>query len=204
MSTSQFGESGMLDTLFRIFPPQNKMLVDVGACGKELSNSWDLLAKGWKGLLIDADPERIPIIKSDFAGLNATIIHSGVSDKMEELDFHIHNVMGHSSFLADWYTPTDTGNTIKIQCRTLLDILVEHKTPLNFDLLTIDIEGMDYKVLSALFKYSNYRPNIIIAECTSFSNPYVFFQQYGYGYFTKTGNEGWGNLIYVRKDIKNE
>jgi len=199
MSVSQFGEHELLTELFKRFPPQNKFLVDVGALGKQFSNTWELLSQGWKGIVIDADPYRIETIRQDFAGLNAEVVHVGVSDSEGELDFHLHSAIGHNSFLSDWYPATATDQSVKVKTRPLADILKERNVQRDFDLLSVDTEGFDERIMKALLSGSEYRPRVVITECTSYADAAKLFGDNGYSFYRMTGNPQYGNLIYVRK-----
>jgi FkbM family methyltransferase len=149
---SQCGESVILLGIFNAHPPKHRLLVDVGAYGKEISNTWLLLKDGWRGFLIEANPERISVIQSDFMGMSVDVIHSGIGDNDEELDFHIHTCPAHNSFIGEgWWDSTATGKTIRVRVRPLADVLFERGVPYDFDLLSVDAEGMDSRIVKALF-----------------------------------------------------
>lgn len=195
---SQHGEQPIILRYFQEHVPTHSILVDVGALGRQLSNSWALLIRGWKGILIDADPARFETIKLEFSQQNAEVICVGVGDCECEMDFHLHSVLGHNSFLPDWYPQSATGKAIKVKVRPLADILSERQIPFNFDFLTIDTEGMDERIMKKFFADSEYRPRMVVTECTSYANAEELFGKYGYRLLTKTGNPVYGNLIYVR------
>lgn len=195
---SQHGEQSVILGYFQRNPPVHKMLVDVGAFGIEMSNSFALLSMDWKGLLIEADTLRFNIIKSEFAGKNVEVMNIGVSDCEDKLSFYHHSELGHNSFLSDWYPPDKTGLFVPVKVRPLADILVEKKVPLDFDMLSVDTEGLDYKIVSKLLKDSMYRPKMIVTESTSYADADGLFVPFGYKYVTKTGNPQYGNFIYVR------
>lgn len=48
--------------------------------------------------------------------------------------------------------------------RTLPDVLKQEGIPADFDLLSVDTEGLDYRIIKNLFEESNYRPRVIVAE----------------------------------------
>lgn len=195
---SQHGEQPIVFQYFREHPPVHKIVVDVGAMGRQLSNSMALLVYGWRGILIDADPARFDTIKAEFPQQGVEVICVGVGDCEGEMDFHLHSVLGHNSFLPDWLPMTGTGKSIKQKVRPLADILAERKIPFDFDFLTIDTEGMDERIMKKLFADSEYRPQMIVTECNSYANADEFFGQYGYRFFNQTGGLKDGNLIYVR------
>ncbi len=103
----------------------------------------------------------------------------------------------------------------------VLSILGQYNTPMEFDLLSIDIDGNDYWILDKIL--SIYRPRVIISEfnaehtdCKSIKyNPnFTFGETDYYGYTFKAGqklaeNNGYKiifknselNLYYLRKDL---
>lgn len=195
----------VLKELFSKFQPKHKFLVDIGAYGASISNTFGLLSAGWKGILIEANPDRYPIIKQEFAGKNVEVLQLGISDCEGELDYHLHTEPLHNSFNADWYPPTKTGKSIKVKTRPIANILWERNVPFDFDLLAIDTEGLDKKILSAMFLGSDYRPRVIITERTSYSAmPAVrtpadlFFAEHGYRFYWESDNSAFGDLIYVK------
>lgn len=85
---------------------------------------------------------------------------------------------------------------INVPCRNLNDILDEYSfVP---DYLSIDIEGMDYKVLRSI-DYSRYDIKVIIAEMTDKKNENGetmddYMKNVGYAVYGKYG----ANVIYVK------
>jgi len=196
---SQHGEESILIDYFTINSPKYKYLVDVGAYGKELSNTFALLNFGWHGLLIEANPSRIPIIQNDFKNLDVKIINNAITPYPENTYLYINSVSGNDSLLSTWHLGTRTKKRVKVIPRTLSDVLLENSTPLDFDLLSIDIEGMDFCVMEHLFNHSLYRPDIIITEIDSYEKPLSFFSHFGYYLYRVVGSPQDGNLIFKRK-----
>lgn len=143
-----------------------KWVVDVGANGRERSNSYDLLKTfGWKGLLIEANPTLEEQIRTDFSGLDFSLVMVAVSDEpgKGKLSLGINSDISSLSpeFTSAWGPVI--GN-ISVPVRRLPDILNEYNVPHNFDLLSLDIEGHDSRVLNDLFNNSSFRPRWIIIE----------------------------------------
>lgn len=165
-STSQFNEIGALIALAFESTVPEKFLVDVGARGRELSNSYDLLKMfHWKGLLVDAHPQAIEDIKRGFAGLDVEIVHSAVTDYTGTATFTLSHAVDTSSMTTDWTTRFggSTG-TITVPAERLSNIVKKYKVPRRFGLLSVDVEGQDVKVLNDLFMNSDCRPEYIIIE----------------------------------------
>ena len=60
----------------------------------------------------------------------------------------------------------ETRGEVEVKVRRLVDVLNEHAIPHAFDLLSLDIEGEDIKVLNDLVDHSGYRPAWIIIEAS--------------------------------------
>jgi FkbM family methyltransferase len=165
---SQFGEVSILIREMINDSAHHRVLVDVGARGKERSNSYDLLQLcGWKGLLIEANPLLIPQINADFADLDVTIVQSAVSDYSGSGVLHVGVNDDVGSLSED--TARQWGelrDVIPVSIARLSDILRQHQIPYDFDLLSIDIEGEDVKVFNDLLNTSHYCPRWVIIEAS--------------------------------------
>ncbi len=142
------------------------IVVDVGANGRERSNSYDFLKNfGWKGLLIEANPVLAGKIKQEFEGLDFDLVSVAVSDE-EGTGFLSLGVNSDISSLDSKNTAAwgPISGAVQVPMRRLASILDEYNIPPRFDLLTMDIEGYDARVLNDLICNSDYRPQWIIIE----------------------------------------
>lgn len=77
---TQFGELQILLERWVSRGTFAPVVVDVGARGKARSNSWDVMTTfGWRGLLIEANPNLHDAIRRDFEGLDFQLIHCAVA-----------------------------------------------------------------------------------------------------------------------------
>jgi FkbM family methyltransferase len=166
---SQYGE---VQHLIRMMVNENRpcIVVDAGARGKERSNAYDLMASfGWKGILIEANPGLIAPISEAFDGLDLTLVSCAVSDFDGEATFHFgvnDDVSSLNKVATECWGETKGETTVSV--RRLPSILAEHEVPKDFDLLSIDIEGEDVKVLNDVVA-AGYRPQFVIIEaCYNF------------------------------------
>lgn len=122
--TSQNGEDGIIEEIFKRIGTENKLCVEFGAWdGKHLSNTWDLWNNnGWKAILIEGD-------KSKFSELSNSVKEN-------------HNVTVSNTFVE-----IDGENSLD-------SILTHHSAPERFDLLAVDIDGDDYYVFKSLEKFT--------------------------------------------------
>jgi FkbM family methyltransferase len=167
-ANDQFGEIALLLREWASRSVTQKIVVDVGARGRERSNSWDLIKHfGWRGLLVEANPSLLPIIRKDFSGLDYTLVGAAVSDFNGSAEFTIGSNDDVSSLdaavAASW---GQTRGTVQVDVRRLPEVLAEHGIPLEFGLLSLDIEGEDIKVLADTIAGSAYRPDYVIVEAS--------------------------------------
>jgi len=165
---SQYGEVELLIRLMVNHGPRQKIVVDVGANGVERSNSYDFLRHfGWRGLLIEPNPALIEGIRSGFAGTAMDVVECAVSDYDGVASLHFGVNADISSLdreaTAGW---GEVSGSVEVKVRRLGAILAEHRIPLDFDLLSLDIEGHDIRVLNDLIGNTRYRPQHVIIEAS--------------------------------------
>ncbi len=138
--------------------------VDVGCNSpRRGSNTFLLYKKGWRGLLIDLEYEKILACK--LARPRDKSILAAVSDVKELVDIYSQKSFSTNTTIApesifDASTYKKIG---QIETKTLNEILKENHIPKNFSFLNIDVEGVDFKVLKSLH-FDEYQPLIICIE----------------------------------------
>ncbi|HEV2099597.1 MAG TPA: FkbM family methyltransferase [Stellaceae bacterium] len=165
---SQHGEVGLLirEIVNRSCP--HRIVVDVGVLGRIGSNSYDLLHWfGWKGLLIEANPHLVAKIREEFAGLDIELVTCAVSDYAGAATLYLGSNDGISSLrrqaTARWGA---IRGEVEVPVRRLGELLAEHDIPRDFDLLSLDVEGEDIKVMNDLIGNSRFRPRWVIIEAS--------------------------------------
>lgn len=165
LDQSQFGEVGLLIRAMVNDAATHRIVVDVGARGRERSNSFDLLRHfGWKGLLIEANPALIEGIEREFGGLDVTILNVAVSDYSGEGTLHL-GVNDDVSAITEANARAwgETRGQVAVRVERLGDLLRRHDIPVDFDLLSLDIEGEDVRVFNDTLE-AGYRPRWVIIE----------------------------------------
>jgi FkbM family methyltransferase len=165
---TQFGELEILLRLWINGTARQRIVVDVGARGRERSNSFDLMRTfGWRGILFEANPNLIPSINTAFAGLDYELVQCAVSDYSGEAVFHLgvnDDVSSLDPEAAGGWGPIS--GAIAVEVQRLGTALQKRNVPTDFDLLSIDIEGEDIKVLNDLIDNSAYRPGWVVIEAS--------------------------------------
>jgi len=147
-----------------------RVIVDVGANGVEGSNSYDLLTEfGWKGLLIEANPALLPRIRLAFGHTDHILVGCAIGVETGRLPLHlgVHDQI--SSLIESNAASFGTVHgTVDVEVRRLGDVLDDHDIAHDFDILSLDIEGMDVGVLNDLIATTAYRPLLISIEGSYF------------------------------------
>lgn len=131
---SQFGEDGVLEEIFhRIGKSPRPAAIEFGAWdGKHLSNTYNLLRQGqFDGLLIEPNPRKFRELKDNFKHLPKVSLDQGF---------------------------------VEVQGARSLDSIVASKVPSmleHLDVLSIDVDGLDYHLWRATEKLS---PRVVVIE----------------------------------------
>lgn len=129
--TSQCGEDGVLEAVFKILPGEERWCCEFGAWdGRHASNTNNLITNhGWHGVMIEGDSRKCIELRQTYVNNSKVIV--------------LNTMVG---FEGD---------------NTLDKILSSTPIPVDFDLLSIDIDGNDYHVWEAL---RNYTPKVVVIE----------------------------------------
>jgi FkbM family methyltransferase len=195
-SYSQEGEDMILR---RIFEHQlHGFYVDVGAHHPvRFSNTFFFYKRGWKGINIDCNPGSMNLF--NLRRRKDINLEYAISDKFEVLKFHTYDEPAVNTFLPENDEVKDSKymllKTVNIESVTLEYVLSRFaikQTPIDF--LTIDVEGMDLKVLKSN-NWNRFRPKVVLVEdisnhgeFESGSTVLQFMQSIEYVLYAKTVN----------------
>ena len=201
---SQFGEDKIL---FEIIPKNlsKGFYVDVGCFHPiKYSNTFMLHKRGWFGINIDMEEDKINTFNltrpDDFNYLAA------ISDKIENVKIFRNQKFGVGSTITkDIIKKKDVIDETLIETKTLNNVL--ELSPFKnkeIDLLNIDTEGNDFKVLKSL-NFEIYNPKIVIIEThLKDINEIIKSEQYKYLIDKKYYLISWNvySLIFIKKHFK--
>jgi len=139
--------------------------VEVGAFdGLTVSNTYCLAAAGWKGLYVEPHPDFAEDCRINHKDHNVKVIETAVSNTVGEAELY---VIGECSSLVwdknavDWGGAQD--RKIKVPVTTLNKLLEEEKWEPGWELLVIDVEQNELKVLEG-FTVTRWQPRMVIIE----------------------------------------
>ena len=138
--------------------------IDVG-CQHPIknNNTYLLFKKGWTGVNIDLDNVNIDLF--NFFRPKDNNINSAVSNKVEKVKLFYYHQKSPINTLDEKISLKQQAKIekiIDIQTNTLENILDNYSIK-TIDLLTIDVEGFELKVLNGL-NFDKYKPSVIIVE----------------------------------------
>jgi FkbM family methyltransferase len=164
-------EDGEELLLFNFFGRKRSgFYVDVGAYnGVDLSNSYFFEAIGWTGVLIEPDPFLFEQCLN--ARPYSKVLNVAVSDRPGTLIFSRASGKEWLSYVGDnperenrIISEGGTIERISVKCQTLNEILVDCNQPIDF--ITIDVEGHEFTILSAL-DFERIRPRVFVVELST-------------------------------------
>ena len=172
-SFSQSGEDLIIKYIFDALNIAKPTYLDIGAHHPEhLNNTKIFYDLGSNGVNIEANPHLIDAFHKERK--RDTNLNCGIGIENKSLDFFILSESTLSTFSKieaekacqeGGYKITEIIKIPVISIQEVLKKYFSHSAP---DLLSIDVEGWDYEILSAI-DFDNTRPTIICIESISFS-----------------------------------
>lgn len=163
---SQNGEISMLLDRIVNGAVSHHVVVDVGAYGRQGSNSYDLMRHfGWRGVLVEPNPYLAPKIAQEFAGLDYCLVSAAATTYNGRASLHL----GVDAEISSIHrASTEHWGPIRESCdveaKRLPDILAECNVPKEFGLLSLDTEGEPGSALLEDVFVAGYRPKWVILE----------------------------------------
>lgn len=147
--------------------------VEVGAFdGVLVSNTWGLAERGWAGLLIEPIPDFAEKCRANhLAHPKVTVVEIGISAPGDsELTLALAGTLTSADSRsrtevakAAWARGTDFSTEVTVTAATLDRVLNTHRVPVAFDVLVVDVEGLETQVFAG-FSLQKFRPKTIIVE----------------------------------------
>lgn len=181
-SFAQYGEDMIARTVFDAIGVSRPSYLDVGAHHAQyLSNTYSCYEAGSSGVLIEPDPELFAKLKA--ARPRDTHLNVGIGLEPGRLKFFRMSTPTLNTFAeAEAKRYEETGHkivaTVDIDVVTLNSVF-ERYFPRGVDLLSIDVEGMDYDILRSL-DTERFRPALICVETIEYGTSGVAAKTAGF------------------------
>ena len=147
--TGQYGEDIVLHKLFRHLPATG-YYVDVGAHHPfAISNTSYLWARGWRGVNVDASAEaisRFESVRPDDINICAAVIPTDQLTTGKKITFYFNKAIDNNATCdPEIARSRNLGRSVEVKCTSLKQVIETAKEAFGtqFDLLNIDIEGLD-------------------------------------------------------------
>jgi FkbM family methyltransferase len=180
------------------FADSKGFFVEVGANDpRQGSQSWHLEQAGWRGILIEPQPDLATKLREARSAKVFAVACSSPQNAGLKLSLHVAGPM--SSLDRERMAPGALPEkTIDVPVRSLDDILTAAGAPMPLDFLSIDVEGHELEVLSG-FDLARWRPHLILIEDhVSDLSKHRFLRRAGYRLVRRTDNNVW----YVPADAQ--
>lgn len=164
-SFSQEGEDLFLEELFQ---GQSKgFYIDVGCFHPwRFSNTAKLYKKGWKGVVIDPNPDVIKLFEKQRK--NDLSCETGISNTVGRLEYYQFSEAAENTFnkrladeLVEKYSAYEVKEVPVVTLKSLLNQVLQEGQ--SIDLMDVDAEGYDYEVLVSN-DWELYRPKYLLVE----------------------------------------
>ncbi len=160
-SYSQYAEDLIIQSYFSR-KLKNGRYVDVGCHHpRRGSNTYGLYRKGWSGILIDL--EKTKVLANQLSRRRDKVILAAVSDTEEWMEIFSDKSYSTNTTIKKNQNSTNEQLVGHIKTQTLTNILNKQNFKKNFELLSVDVEGVDLQVLKGL-DLKCYQPQIICIE----------------------------------------
>ncbi len=125
------------------------------------SNTYGLYRKGWSGILIDL--EKTKVLANQLSRRRDKVILAAVSDAEEWVEIFSDKSYSTNTTIKKNQDGINEQSIGHIKTQTLTNILNQQNFQKKFELLSIDVEGLDLQVLKGL-DLKCYQPQIICIE----------------------------------------
>jgi FkbM family methyltransferase len=183
VSTLKPSESCQLPFLLHFYEkylPQLGVFVEVGAFdGESYSNSSCLADAGWTGNYIEPVPVYARTCEARHASNRVKVFNLAISDADGSIELNVGSALttGNSATLSAyrdiaWSKEVAFDTKVSVRAMTLDKFLRSHGIAVGFELLIVDVEGLEEKVFAA-FDLGYWRPKMMIIELNDYHADFI-------------------------------
>ncbi|WP_081845149.1 FkbM family methyltransferase [Mycolicibacterium aromaticivorans] len=149
------------------------VFVEIGANdGVFVSNTWGLAARSWRGLMVEPVPELAAACRKNHRGHpDVTVVETAINDgSQNEVSLFLAGGLTTANpeqkreyDTIEWSSYELTGRSLVVPAQTLDRLLENSDIPADFDVLVVDVEGLETAVFAG-FTLPKWRPKLMIIE----------------------------------------
>lgn len=167
----------------------NGFFVEIGVGGSlppNASNTADLADLGWSGLYFEPHPtyhaeavkrhesnsERVKVVNVGIGDVNETKVILPGDTFLEDVNAHYDRLgwLDYCNVHGNQYK--EKYGAPECEIKNVMQALEENDCPMRYDLLSIDVEGYEQRIVNA-YNFNKFRPTIVILELRN-NNPSSF------------------------------
>ena len=218
---SQYGEGKVINHYFK--DKKHGTVLDIGANdGKTFSNSLSLIENGWRGILIEPNKEAFNQLQElhkdryeagvliPSQGCNPVLclnLAIGKETKMTDLYINEPHIKGDNGLLSTfdekqkliWGDFFNNHKKQKVKMCTFNDLLKAHKYITTIDFITIDVEGLDFDVLTQI-DFDKHNVKMVCVEYNNVNSE--MYEQHMAKYGFNLHYKNFCNLIFTNDRLK--
>jgi FkbM family methyltransferase len=172
-SYAQCGEDILLKNLLNYIDIDKPYYVDIGAHHpKYLSNTYLFYKNGSRGICVEPDPVLFKTIERRRS--RDLCLNVGIGTTDSEADFYVMSVPTLNTFSKQEAENYHNNSVFKIKQVIKLPLISVNKLLENFseqtpDLISLDVEGLDFEILKSL-DFDRHRPKLFCIETLSYDD----------------------------------
>lgn len=171
-SFSQAGEDLLIRFAFRFLNITRPTYLDIGAHHPtSLSNTFIFYQNGSRGVCIEPNPSLAKLFRRKRP--YDTVLEVAIGPSKGETVLHVisdSSLSTTSPTQAEYFSGTSKHNItqeIHVPTRTIMDVIAEYFPTTSPDLISLDIEGMDFEVIQS-FDFTKCRPPVFCIETLTY------------------------------------
>lgn len=193
----------------KYFGHRTGTVLDIGANeGKFLSNSYDLIQRGWSGILLEPSSVYSDLLMTHLGNPVVKMFNVGIGDKHEKVTFyesgaHVPNGTDKALVSSTDYEETVRWRNAGVSFTETTVELVDFKTfwegvgKLKFPLISIDTEGHDWLILQQI-DLRETKTEMLIIEWNGHKELRDKFDNYCRGFGLKRIHQNPENVVYAK------
>jgi FkbM family methyltransferase len=198
-----FNDKWLIENVFK--DKYNGFFIEAGAADGNIESSTYLLEKefGWKGLLVEPNTKSFKVLTNH---RQSDCINKALYDKDGIIKFLSAKNLYYSGIvetISEWHKDEcykDGYIETNMECVTLNTLLEEYNCPKHIELITLDTEGSEHKILST-FPFEKYVVDVFTIELSNQTSRDILIKNGYRQVFNEFNTKALWETYYFHKDF---